>query len=395
MKSWVVEHSPLCRKDIVGHEQELDIIADYLAGKTIKPILLGGPTGGGKTTMVVALATDMDFELVEVNASDTRNKDAIEQVVGNALKQQSLFMRKRLVLVDEVDSVSGRSDRGAIPSLVRLIKETKTHMIFTANDAMCDKLKALRKVCMVVQLNPLAHEHVVKHLSRVAKKEKTSLSAETLSAISRRSGGDLRAAVNDLQTVAITGEDNLDILGARDVTADIADALLRVFKTTQASVALPAYDSVPEDLNKIFMWLDENLPKEYTKPEDLARAYEAMSQADIFFGRIRRWQYYRYYVYCYNLLSAGVALAKDEKYKGKPDFQRSERPLKIWISNMANTKKKAIAEKVADGTHTSTRRVLQEFPFYLQACRKKEFLDSFAEEFDLNVDEVAWLKQKA
>ncbi|MBR9703691.1 AAA family ATPase, partial [Candidatus Woesearchaeota archaeon] len=231
MKSWVVAHSPLCRKDIVGHEHELGLLEDYLKGKTTRPILLGGPTGGGKTTMVVALATEMDFEVVEVNASDTRNKGAIEQVVGNALKQQSLFMRQRLVLVDEVDSVSGRSDRGAIPSLVRLIKETKTHMIFTANDAMSDKLKALRKVCMVVQLNPLEHEHVVKHLSRVSKKEKTSLSAETLSAIGRRSGGDLRAAVNDLQTVAITGEDNLDILGARDVTADIADALLRVFKT--------------------------------------------------------------------------------------------------------------------------------------------------------------------
>lgn len=395
MKSWVVAYSPLKRADIVGHEKELDMIANYLAGKTKKPILLGGPTGGGKTAMIVALATERDFEVIEVNASDTRNKGAIEQVVGNALKQQSLFMRKRLVLVDEVDSVSGRSDRGAIPSLVKLIKETSTPMIFTANDAMSDKLKPLRKECMFIQLTPLAHEHVVKHLSRVNKQENAGLSTETISAIGRRSGGDLRAAVNDLQTVASTGEDNLDILGERDVTGDIADALLRVFKTTQASVALPAYDNVPEDLDKIFMWLDENLPKEYTKPEDIARAYEAMSRADIFFGRIRRWQYYRYYVYCYNLLSAGVALAKDEKYKGMPNFVRSERPLKIWIANMANVKKKAIAEKVAEGTHTSTRRVLQEFSFYLRACRNKKFLESFADEFDLNADEVSWLKQKA
>ena len=59
-------------------------------------------------------------------------------------------------------------------------------------------------------------------------------------------------------------------------------------------------------------WVEENIPREYKKNPDIARAFDALSIADTFFGRIRRWQYYRFYVYIYNLLSAGIAIAKEE-----------------------------------------------------------------------------------
>jgi len=391
--AWIMKYAPKSREEVVGRENEMRILEEYLARKTKKPILLSGPPGSGKTSVVYAVANK--HEIIEVNASDTRNKKSILAVVGEALKQRSLFMRDRLVLIDEVDGVSGMKDRGGNITIAKLIKETSTPMILTANDGMSDKLKALRKVCQVVQLEPLTNEHIIRKLQHIAAKEKVSLKEEIFSSLARRSGGDLRAAINDLQTVSSSKEQTLDVLGDRNHTAAIEDALLRVFKTTNADVARHAFDSIPLQPNDILMWLDENMPREYKKSADRARAFEALSKADVFLGRIRRWQYYRFYAHVYPLLSVGTALAKDEKYPGVGKYVRSERPLKIWIANMAQNKKKVIAEKIAAETHTSTRKVLQEFSYWLRMARNKSQLANIEERFDLDGEQVAWMRQKA
>jgi len=46
-----------------------------------------------------------------------------------------------------------------------------------------------------------------------------------------------------------------------------------VFKTTDLKVALSAFDNVDENLDKMSLWIDENLPSEYKNPIELARAY--------------------------------------------------------------------------------------------------------------------------
>ena len=127
------------------------------------------------------------------------------------------------------------------------------------------------------------------------------------------------SALNDLQCIAEKNsninKENLDSLGYRDLQESIFNALMRIFKTTDISTALTSFDNVKEDLDEQFLWLDENIPKEYTKPEDLANAYDALSKANIFNRRITRNQYWRFLVYINAHLTAGVALAKEEKYQ--------------------------------------------------------------------------------
>ena len=68
----------------------------YYKKQKKKAALIYGPTGVGKTCSVYAIANDNDLEIIEVNASDFRNKDKIDQVIGNALRQGSLFGRPTL-----------------------------------------------------------------------------------------------------------------------------------------------------------------------------------------------------------------------------------------------------------------------------------------------------------
>jgi replication factor C large subunit len=390
---------PMTGKDIVGHEAAVEKVRKHLAGHKHgqKPLLLAGKPGIGKTSIVHALAYELDIELLEVNASDSRNKDAIETIIGGASVQQSLFFRPKAILIDEVDGVSGQKDRGSISALVAIIAKSCFPLIFTANDIESDKMKPLLKVCEVIELDDLTHEHVLQRLTHIAKTEGVKVDKEQLSAISRRCGGDLRAAINDMQSIGgdtITKED-VALLDERETREQVEAALMRVFKTTSAEVALPAFDNVDEDIDKLILWMEENIPREYKNPEDLARALDALAEADRFAGRIRRWQYYRFYVYMYNLLSAGVALAKDKKYPGATEYKRSGRLLKIWIYNQKNAKRKKLSETLAPQLHTSSKRVRNEVLPYLKAAMQKNKVlkKAVIEQYGLDTDAAEYFEK--
>lgn len=395
---WIRKYSPKRLEGIVGQDSSLSQIREHIKtfNKHKRPLFLYGPPGTGKTVTAYALAEEFDLELIEVNASDTRNKDAINTLLGSAMHQQSLFFKGKLILIDEADGLSGRSDRGGIPALVALVKESVYPIIITANEST-RKLKPLKKLSKSIEFALLKPSTTVSVLTNIAKKEGVKFDDMALESIAHRSGGDLRAAINDLQTLSggerLTMED-LEALGEREKKEEIQNALLRIFKTTSANVALPAFDNVDENVDKIFLWIDENLSKEYKRPEDLAQAYDALAEADRFFGRIRRWQYYRFYVYIYNLLSAGIALAKEKRYEGKQTFKESSRILSIWITKQKYAKRRAIAEKLAEKTHTSKRCAEREVMILKPLLRQRSGMGlAVAEELELDSDEVGWLRR--
>ena len=397
---WVHKYSPKRTKEVVGHKDAIARITRYLEHYRPggKPLLLIGKSGLGKTAVVHALCHELDFELLEVNASDSRNKEAIDSIVGQASKQQSLFFRKKAILVDEVDGVSGMQDRGGIAALIAIIPSSKFPIIFTANDKESEKLKPLFKASDVVEMDELKNEEILARLAHIAKEENLSIEKEQLSAISRRAGTDLRGAINDLQSLAqgkaITKED-VEQLSQRETEENVRAALLRIFKTTSAEVALPAFDNVDEDVDRLLLWIDENLPREYKTPEDLARGFDALAEADKHFGRIRRWQYYRYYVYIYNLLSAGIALAKDKKYPGATEYKPTGRILRMWIYNQKNFKRKKIAEALSPHLHASTRRIRQDTLPYLKFMAKhdKKGIKVLCEQYGIDDETAEWFEK--
>src|SRR3989344_1181590 len=106
------KYRPSSLKEVIGNQVTLMKLRKAVSEK--KPVLLYGLTGTGKTSAVQALAKDLNYELIEVNASDTRNKDSIHSVIGSAASQMSLFSKGKIILIDEVDGLSGQKDRGGI-----------------------------------------------------------------------------------------------------------------------------------------------------------------------------------------------------------------------------------------------------------------------------------------
>ncbi|MGM5481647.1 MAG: replication factor C large subunit [Nanobdellota archaeon] len=387
-------YKPKLLSEFIGQDNAIDVLTSFFSDfKKGKGLVLYGPPGTGKTSMVHAFAKQEGYDILELNASDTRNKAGLKDFLSKATGQASLFGPHKIVLLDEIDGLSGTKDRGAAGEIVKAIKSSPFPIVMTGTNIFHKKFSALRKVCRKVEFSSLKSTEIRMVLEQTCERLEIDCTEDTLKAISRNAAGDVRAALNDLFSFVVIEKSSVDTLEVRRQTEALGDVLVRVFKSTDPNVVFGAYDNVDEDLDKIFLWVDENIPREYLKTGDLARAFDTLSKADVFFGRIRRWQYYRFYVYCYLLLSVGVALSKEKKYTSVPSYKQPSRLLKYWKANMAYAKRDSVVEKIAQSSFVSKHRAHQDsFYFLLPALVRSKGLQ---EELDLTDDEIQWLEKQS
>lgn len=387
---WTKKYAPQSPRDLVGDDRAIiqlqDFVDNYKSQKK-KALLIYGPTGTGKTESVYALARAKNLEIVELNASDFRNKEHILEIVGRAINQGSLFGNSKLILVDEVDGLSGTKDRGGASALASLITKSSFPIIMTANDPWQKKLSSLRKKSKTLEFASLSYLEIFKVLKRISEGEGIKVSDDLLKGVANRAGGDLRSAINDFQLIAFGREEikqeYLDEIGERGKEEEIFDLLRLIFKSTDANLILQTFDKTNLNFDEIKIWIEENLPKEY-KGEELNRAFDSFSKAEVFKGRIIRRQHWRFLVYQKYFMSVGVAIAKRETKKGFVNYEQSKRILKMWMAKMKYGKKRSICEKIASNCHMSVKKsIVDVFPYAnLFLKQEKDYLDLSDEEYE-------------
>jgi replication factor C large subunit len=350
---------------IIGQEVAIDKLKSFVNSfsKGIskkKALLFYGPPGTGKTTLAHVLASELGYEIFELNASDLRNRQKLDEVLKPSTLQHSLFSKGKVILVDEVDGVTS-TEYGGIGELIALIEKTKFPIIITCNDLWQNKFSLLRTKCELVPIKEITYLETLKLLIKISEKEKKIIPESILKEVAAKARGDLRAAINDLQSVIDT-ECTEDGVCIREKAQDIFNALKELFKLKTSKNTINIFDNVDLENDQLMLWLEENIPNEY-QGEDLAGAFEALSKADIFKGRIHRQQYWRFMVYENFFLTAGVSAAKGSKNLAQKftKYTPPKRILKIWMINQKNISKKSIAGKFAELTHTSKKRAIRDF----------------------------------
>jgi replication factor C large subunit len=370
--SWTERYRPKKLSEVVGHNTAINNLRKFIdtfKNQKNKAVLLCGPPGTGKTVIVNSLANDYDVEIVELNASDLRNKDSIKTMFGAASKQASLISKGKILLADEIDGLSGTSDRGGVPALVEVIKETSFPIILTANDPYLPKLRNLRNYCTLIKLNKLNYISIKKRLEEICKKEKVSYDELTLKKLAVSCDGDLRAAINDLQTMAqgkskITDKDLNKWSREREET--IFNSLKLIFKSFDSKVALDSSDGLTEDLDVLNYWLDENIYKEYKDKKENRDAYNMTSLSNIFLSRIRRWQHWRFLVYSKYLSVVGVQQAKSQSSGSFNMYQRPHIMTWMFQQGMKRRKIKSDLRIATEKLHASSSNLNKSFwPYYL------------------------------
>jgi replication factor C large subunit len=203
---WVEKHRVRRFVELKGQEMAVNRVKEFLKSfPKKKAIVLHGPPGTGKTSLAYAIAVENDCEILEMNASDLRNKQKVSEVIGPASQQKSLFRKGKIILVDEVDGISTK-DRGGLSELLSLISSTNFPVIITANDIWQQKFSELRRKTELVQMKDIDYKDINSLLQKICEKENVVVSQDVLTSISIKSRGDVRAAINDLQILSKSDE---------------------------------------------------------------------------------------------------------------------------------------------------------------------------------------------
>lgn len=400
---WTQKHKPQTLMEIVGNKTAKEKILDWLKSwnKGIpkkRAILLHGPPGIGKTVTVEVLAKELNMELVEKNASDYRTSEAIKRFAGMASQYATLFGENRIILLDEMDGIAGREDRGGVRALIEVLKTTRNPVVLTANDAYNPRFRTIRKYCLVIPFKKPTVREVVSHLKRICEKEGIAADEEALKFMAKRSERDVRSTVNDLQALAqdktrLTVED-VRWLARRDRKEVVFDVLRTIMYSKDAWEAKKAVSNSDVDPDMLFNWIYENTPHHLTDPHDLVKAIDYLALADIYRKRIRDTQYWTLLRYVIDFMSSGVAVSRQRsKHLGWIPFRFPEKIGMLSRTKGKRALQKSIGLKIRSRCHISATRSAKEFMPYLKIIfeNNPEMAAGLSNWLDLNEDMIEYV----
>ncbi|CAB3396451.1 unnamed protein product [Caenorhabditis bovis] len=193
-------------------------------GTPFKAALLSGSPGVGKTTCAYMACQMLGLKLVEMNASDVRNKKHLEAKVGElsgSHQIEQFFSVKKLVpqdnlkvhhvlIMDEVDGMSGNEDRAGVSELIQIIKESKIPILCICNDRMHPKIRSLANYCYDLRFSKPRVEQIRSRMMTICASEKLKIAKEELDQLIELSGHDVRQTIYNLQLRSMSTSAKVD-----------------------------------------------------------------------------------------------------------------------------------------------------------------------------------------
>jgi replication factor C large subunit len=309
------------------------------------------------------------------------------------MRQASLFKKSKIFLIDEADGIVGREDLGGVGAVIKIIKESRFPVVLTANNPWDQRLRSLRQYCQLVQFKKISVYDIEKRLKEICGKEKIKVDGEVLKQLANISGGDMRSAINDLETVSqgrtkITASD-LEILGYRERETNVFEVLRNIFKSKTAFVARQAANKSDKNPEELFWWIENNICNEYEKHEEVAAAFEALSKADIFRQRIMKRQNWRMLAYMIDIMTGGVSAAKNAAYEKFTRYNYPSNIIMLGRSKEGRAAVKEVLKKLSASNHCSIKKFRSEMlPFFKTMMKSSKFKKSFSEAYGISKDDA-------
>ncbi|MBI2529940.1 MAG: replication factor C large subunit [Candidatus Diapherotrites archaeon] len=397
---WTDKYFPKSLSEFIGNSEIVGTIDKWAngwnSGKQGKPLLLYGQTGSGKTALAHLIARINGWQIFELNASDFRTKEIIERLAGAAALNASFSGKPRLVLLDEIDGLQS-SDKGGAAAIVNVLKQSQNPVMLTANEIYSEKkLAPIRAVCTPLEFRKINYLSIANYLKKICNANALAYEDLALAEIAKNCSGDLRSALLDLQTLAISSEritlQEVSTLSYRERQEKIFSILAKVFNAQSISEARSARFSSEVDTEMLQNWIEENIPRAYADANDIASAYRMLSRADIYEGRIRKRQHYGFLKYSSELATSGVALSKSQKIASYVRYEFPQFLKKLSAGSSQKALRKSLSGKMAEQMHSGIKGIIREDLTYIKMLfENKANAINLAAQFDFDAEEVAFL----
>ena len=403
MADWTEKYRPSTLAEVRGNNKARDALAEW--GKTWddhrEAVVLHGAPGVGKTSAAHALANDMGWETVELNASDQRTADVIERFAGRAAMNTTLAGAsagdadgrregRQLVVMDEADNIHGNYDRGGAGAITRLVKKANQPIVLIANEYY-DMSNGLRNATQDIEFRDVSARSIVPVLRDILRKEGIEFDSDALDRLAETNSGDLRSAVKDLQAAA-DGKERLTVedvvTGTRDRAIGLFAFIDAVLKEESAEEALQSAYAVDETPDDQVQWIEDKVSLVYDDDE-LARAYEFLANADVWLGRVRATQDYSYWRYATDNVAAGVAAARDRTRGGWTQYGGA--PYRSTRDSTRDEIVRKIAESGGFSMGTARRDVLPFLATMTHHCKPRDLTVAMAAWYDLDEAAVSYV----
>ena len=313
---WSDVYRPTKIQDMVGNEESRIIVAKWLL-KWIngsKPLLLIGPPGVGKTTIIKALARQYNYDLIQMNASDTRNKEVLTETILPILRNRSLVAEKTLLFLDEIDGISGRQDAGGMESLLMLVKEPTVPIVMAANTKNT-KLKALAKLCKVVEFDNVHPSLLLLYLDQILKLKGIDMPFGDKANLIKSAKGDIRSLLNIVQA-RISGynaiRDSSFAVDISDVISDFSNSptleeAKKILMRVDGGYSDPRFGLSSEERRKDLLYaFFSSIITSSIEPAKMADALNVLSRCDVIVGRVSKDRHWTLLKYIPDILSYGL-----------------------------------------------------------------------------------------
>ena len=429
MQDWTEKYRPKTLDDVVGNERAIAEIRRWANqwNKGIpkkRAIILSGKPGTGKTSSSLALANEMGWTAIELNTSDARNATKIKNVATYGATHETFsddgsFISsqtggRKLIILDEADNLYERaegptsngedfSDKGGKKAIVETIKITSQPIILIVNDyynLIKGSGDVLKQICTLIRFyNPYPNA-IVSLLRKICQSEKIAVDQKILQSIADRCKGDIRSAVNDLQSICVdkkqVNDSSLNVLGYRDREKDIFTVLREIFKTRNLQSIRDSVFHLDIDPKLLMLWINENLPREYLDLEDMVRGYDSLSMADVYLGRTFRRQHFGLWSYACDFMNGGVAVAKTRSYPNDsynfPTWLKEKK-----IEKASDSSKDSVIRKLSQLDHSSNRKIKDfMYPYFKNMfCNDTYFAIKMKNKLNLTEAEIKFLLGKS
>ncbi|KAI7020502.1 P-loop containing nucleoside triphosphate hydrolase protein [Hortaea werneckii] len=180
---WVEKYRPIFLDDIVGNTETVERLKIIAKDGNMPHVIISGMPGIGKTTSVLCLARQLLGDaykeaVLELNASDERGIDVI-------------------VILDEADSMTSGAQQ-ALRRTMEIYSGT-TRFAFACNQSN-KIIEPLQSRCAILRYSRLTDGQLVKRIYQICKAENVEYSDDGIAALVFSAEGDMRQAINNLQS---------------------------------------------------------------------------------------------------------------------------------------------------------------------------------------------------